>query len=447
MSMLKNQYISKLLSIRKEEFKLLIYSTLFIFLVFASYAILRPIRDSLGLEGGEDSLKWLFLGTLVATILSSVLAMFLSAKIPKKYYLVVIYGFFIIHLVLFYVALFYISPHAQSFVWLCRIFYVWVSIFNMFVISSAWSLLTDIFTKDSSHRLFGIISAGASLGSIGGAFLVSVGINFVGQNHYICLSIIFLSIVLGLKSLLIKEARHLLPQTQQEDFAKNFSKPVGAKNPFEAFGLIVKSPYLLAFVAFIVLLSSVSTFLYMEQARIVKELFSTREERIQAFAYIDLIVQIASFIIQVFLTAKITQYFGIKFLLSVLGFIVSFGFIWLIFVHPAFLPLVIVMSIRRIGEYALVKPGREMLFVPFDSNVKYKVKIFLDTVVYRGGDALSAQLEGILTQISVHISLLAGALFSFVWGLLGLYLGKRNNSLELNLTQKTILKESKEVSK
>lgn len=190
------------------------------------------------------------------------------------------------------------------------------------------------------------------------------------------------------------------------------------------FKLIIASKYLLALCAFILLLTSVSTFLYMEQARIVRELFTSREERIAAFANIDLIVQLSSLFIQIFLTAKIARFFGITSLLSSLGFIIALGFVVLAFTHPAFLPLVVVMSIRRVGEYALVKPGREMLFVPLSADSKYKVKNFLDTVVYRGGDALSAQLESVLASVGILCVLLVGAALSFIWGLLGVFLGK-----------------------
>ena len=162
----------------------------------------------------------------------------------------------------------------------------------------------------------------------------------------------------------------------------------------------------------------------MEQARIIKELFPTREARTQAFANIDFIVQTLSFIIQIFFTAKIAE-LGLRWLLSLLGFVVGVGFVILSFTHPMFLPFVIVMSVRRVGEYALVKPGREMLFVPLDSDSKYKVKNFFDTVVYRGGDALGAQVESAVLKLGVGATLLVGALLSFIWGALGFYLGKR----------------------
>ena len=112
-------------------------------------------------------------------------------------------------------------------------------------------------------------------------------------------------------------------------------------------------------------------------------------------------------------------------MLGALGFIVGVGFIVLIFTHPAFLPFIIVMCVRRVGEYALVKPAREMLFVPLSSDEKYKVKNFIDTVVYRGGDALSAQVEGIFASFGIMVVLLVGAVISFVWGTLGVFLGQK----------------------
>ncbi len=411
----------KIFSIKKEELWLLIWSVVFIFLLFASYAILRPLRDALALEGKISDIKWLFLASFVAILIASFASMWLASYLKRKNYLNIIYLFFSLNLIIIYIAMRLVDIHDEAFISLARIFYVWVSVFNLFVISSAWSLLADIFEVDSSKRLFGIIAAGASLGAIAGASIVKVLSN-IGEN-LILLSIVFLLLALGVKWLLMHLAYRL--SANKTEFKARFSSSIGAKNPLSGFALIMKSRFLLAFLAFILLLTSVSTFLYMEQARIIKETFSSREARIAAFGYIDLVVQSASFIIQIFLTAKIAKIFGLKWLLGMLGFVIGFGFIGLIFTHPLFLPFVVVMCLRRIGEYALIKPGREMLFVPLDSDSKYKVKNFFDTVVYRGGDALSVQLEALLARVSILAALLVGALISFMWGMLGVYLAKK----------------------
>lgn len=410
----------RILSLKEGELKLLALSCGFIFLLFSSYAILRPMRDALGLEGGKDELKWLFLATFIICILASLSLMWLSGKIKRRFYADCVFVFFALNLIIFYILMNLFEPHTQSFIWLSRVFYVWISVFNLFAFSSAWSLLADVFSKEASNRLFGIIAAGASLGSIAGASSTSILVANLGVANLIFLSITLLLFALLLKNLILRE----LKAFESAESLSRFDRVIGSKNPFVGFKLIIASKYLLALCAFILLLTAVSTFLYMEQARIVRELFASREERIAAFANIDLIVQLSSLFIQIFLTAKIARFFGITSLLSALGFIIALGFIALSFTHPAFLPLVVVMSIRRVGEYALVKPGREMLFVPLDSDSKYKVKNFLDTVVYRGGDALSAQLESILANIGILCVLLVGAGFSFIWGLVGIFLGK-----------------------
>ena len=410
-----------LFDIKREEIKLLSLSFAFIFVLFCSYSLLRPIRDALGLSGGDDELKWLFLGTFVACIFSSLTLMWLSTRVKRRFYMDFVLMFFALNLLIFYVAMRTISPESREFIWLCRIFYVWVSVFNLFAFSSAWSLLSDIFSKEASLRLFGIIAAGASLGSIAGSASVKFLVEYIGVSNLIFASLILLGLALALKSAMIAELKHF----ESAKSLVRFDKTIGAKNPFVGFSLIIKSRYLLALCAFVLLLTSVSTFLYMEQARIIKELFPTREARVAAFANIDLIVQSLSLFIQIFLTAKIARFFSLTALLSSLGFVICAGFIALAFTHPAFLPLAVVMSARRVGEYALVKPGREMLFVPLSSDEKYKVKSFIDTVVYRGGDALSAQLESLLFSAGVSVVLLSGAFISFVWGILGVFLGKQ----------------------
>lgn len=430
--------LMRLFSLKEGEFKLLILSFSFIFVLFSSYALLRPIRDALGLSGGDNELKWLFLGTFLATIASSLALMWLSTRIKRRFYIDFVLVFFGLNLLIFYAAMSLIEPQSSEFIWLCRIFYVWVSVFNLFVFSSAWSLLSDIFSKESSLRLFGIIAAGASLGSIAGSASVRYLVEHIGTSSFILASMILLCLALALKHAMISDifthaqvAHSRNPKTPQvsqttsQNPLERFDKTIGAKNPFVGFSLIAKSPYLLALCAFVLLLTAVSTFLYMEQMRIIKETFSSREERVAVFATIDLVVQSLSLFIQIFLTAKIAKFFSLSALLSALGFVVSIGFVVLCFTHPAFLPLAVVMSMRRVGEYALVKPGREMLFVPLSSDEKYKVKNFIDTVVYRGGDALSAQVESALFSLGISVVLLVGAGISFVWGILGVFLGRK----------------------
>lgn len=427
--------LEKIFSTNKNDVKILLLSISFIFLVFTSYAILRPIRDALGVEQGE--LKWLFLATFIATLFTSFFSMWLSGVVKRRVYVNAIFIFFALNLLGFYVALFFVDTSAKGsagFMWLARIFYVWVSVFNMFIITSAWSLIVDIYDKDRSKRLFGMIAAGASLGSICGALLVGMLAKHVNIKDFILFSLLLLALCLVIKALLIKESFRLLDSKKKEMLDTRFNSPIGTKSPLAGFTIILKSRFLLALCGFILLLTSVTTFLYMQQMHVLGELYpkgveGAREARIAVLAQIDLVVNILSFVVQIFFTAKIAQFLGLKWLLSLLGLIICFGFIALIICDNVFgvalLPIAIVMSIRRVGEYALMKPAREMLFVPLDSDCKYKVKNFIDTVIYRGGDSIASQLESAFIKIGLGAAMLFGAFLSFLLSLVGLYLSKK----------------------
>lgn len=417
-----SSFFHKIFMLHKGEGKLLFYSALFVFSLFVSYSVLRPVRDALALYGGTTEIKWLFLGTFILSLFASFLIMFISGRIARKKFINGIYLFFIFNLFIYYGAFNLISAENDYYIYLSRIFYIWVSVFNLTIVSLSWSMLADIFTKEISRRHFGIIAAGASVGSIFGAFVTGLLSNFFSVASFILFSAVFLVFALLLKNLLLKEAVCLADSGMLKNTA-NFNLPIGSDKSFVGIFRIFCSKYFIMFLLFIFLLTSVSTFLYMEQARVIKLSFISEAERIKAFAYIDFIVQSLSFIIQIFFASRVVSFFGLKFMLSFLGVLLSIGFIVLIFTHPSFIVFVTVMCLRRVGEYALIKPAREMLFVVLDDNVKYKVKNFLDTVVYRAGDALSAQVEGALAGIGVSAVLFAGAVISLLWSLCGLYLG------------------------
>lgn len=399
-----------------KDFKLLALSFCFIFSVFCAYAILRPVRDALGIHGDTSELKWLFLGTFVLTLLGSFVAVWVSGRCSKRRYFDIVFGFFALNLLGFYALMKSLSQSDEGFIWLCRSFYMWASVFNLFIISLAWSLLNDVYSKENSKKFFGIITAGASLGSIAGASFVSF-FKGVSIELFFAISLGFLIFALLLKRLIISYSSDC-----------GFESALKATNPFAGAKLVFTSKYLLGIAGFILLLTAISTFLYMEQARIVKLAFASKEERSAAFAMIDLVVQSSSFFIQLFLTGLIARKLGLEYLLGSLGLVLVFGFILLIFAHPAFMAIAVVMSVRRIGEYALIKPGREMLFTKLNSEEKYKAKLFLDAVVYRAGDSVAASVESLLASISLAFVLGVGAVISAFWSFLGYRLGRAEKS-------------------
>lgn len=415
--------ISRILNIDRSQAYLLVLSFSFIFFVFTSYSMLRPVRDALGAVSGE--LKNLFLYTFIASIIASFIAMYLSSKIKKKYYITIIYGFFISNLVIFFIVFYFFKDFKDVISIAAQVFFVWTSVFNIFALSSAWSVLSDVFNKQSSKKLFSIIAAGASAGGILGALVVGALVSLVSFSYMFLFSTALLFIATILQVFILLEVIKNLGSSS------SFESPIKAKSLaiIEGVSLIFKSKYLLLITLFILLITSVSTFLYMEQARIVNLYFTSTEDKTRVFAIIDLAVQISSLVIQVFFTGAILKRFGMKFLLSFLPIVVGILFIILSFTHPLLIPFIIAMVIRRVGEYALIKPGREMSFVPLSDAEKYKAKNFLDTVVYRGGDALSAQVEHLVLMQGVTYALLFGGFLSFLWGFVGFKIAKTYEKL------------------
>jgi AAA family ATP:ADP antiporter len=345
----------------------------------------------------------------------------LNSKVPRIQFIDWVYGFFCLNLLAF-VLLFRLDHDS---VWLARVFYVWISVYNLFVVSVAWSLMADVFDAAQARRLFAFIAAGASVGGLCGPLLSTLLVGYVGESGLMLMAAVLLGVAISLKRYLMgwREGRGAgRPGAQASESPR---RPV-AGNPFSGLTRLLRSRYLLGIGAFILLLTSVSTFLYFEQARLVAALFPDRAEQVRVFGVIDFVVQAGALSAQLFITGRLAQRLGVRVLLALVPALVSLGFIGLA-LAPTFAMLAGLMIVRRVGEYAFVRPGREMLFAPLDAESKYKVKNFIDTVVYRGGDALSGWAKAGLDMLGQGTWLVAvvGAFCAALWGLLGWYLGGR----------------------
>lgn len=391
------------------------------FCLFSGYFMLRPIREAMGIRGGVDNLQWLFTATFLLMLAAVPLFAWLNSTVARARYIDWVYGFFILNLLAF-AALF---QRSGDDIWVARVFYVWISVYNLFVVSVAWSLMADVFDSTQAKRLFAFIAAGASCGGLAGPALGVLLIERLGQSGLILLAALLLGMAILAKQQLMAwraiggAGRPGAPPSESPH------QPV-LGNPFSGLTRVLASPYLLGISAFVILLATASTFLYFEQARLVAETFTERNEQIRVFGLIDFSVQALSLLAQLFITGRIAQRFGIRALLAGVPLLVCLGFIGLA-LAPTFAMLAALMIVRRVGEYAFVRPGREMLFAPLDAETKYKAKTFIDTVVYRAGDAVSAWAKALLDLLAngVLIAAIAGALCAAAWGALGWYLGGR----------------------
>lgn len=386
------------------------------FLLFASYFMLRPVRETFGIAGGVDNIKWLYLGTFIGALIAVPLFGWLSARVRRSLLVPIAYAVSAA-VMLGFAAELWADPDN---VWVGRAFYIWLSVFNLFVISIAWSLMADVFSPDQSRRLFGRIAAGASLGGLVGPLLSGFLVEPVGHAGLLAISTgLLLATLLCVAYLLRWRARHGHPAS-----ASSVAQPIGG-SIWAGLVLIARSRHLLMISAFVIALTSVSTFLYLEQARIVEATFPDRVQQTQVFSALDAVVQASTILIQLFVTGQIAKRLGLTVLLTIVPVIMVFGF-GLLSLIATFPVLAAVMVTRRVGEYALVRPGREMLFAPLDAETKYKSKNAIDTAVYRGGDVISAWLNSAMVAIgSSVVAALGGLVIAAIWALLGLAIGRR----------------------
>jgi AAA family ATP:ADP antiporter len=388
-----------------------------LFCVFASYLMLRPVRETFAIVGGVDNIAWLWTGTFAAMLAVVPLYGWVASRVPRRRLLPILYVLCAVVLAGFAASL-RLDPDN---VWIARAFYIWVAVMSLFIISIAWSLMTDLFERDRGHRLFGQVAAGASLGGLTGPLLSGLLVSRVGEPGLLLISAAVLLLTLPCVYHLLAWRERMGPRADQPPPERI------AGSMWAGLTLIARSPYLLTIALFIILLTTTTTFLYFEQARIVETTFPDRTRQIQVFATIDTVVQALTISIQLFFTGRLARRLGVTVLLAALPATMMFGFGLLAFV-ATFPVLVGVMILRRVGEYALISPGREMLFAPLDAETKYKAKNAIDTLVFRTGDLLSGWLyTGIAAIASTAAVAIVGALVAAAWAAVGVAIGKRHD--------------------
>lgn len=413
-------WLTRAFDVERDEAGAVIAGFVLFFLLFAGYFMLRPVRETMGITGGVDNLQWLFTGTFVATLAAMPLFGWVAGKVRRRRILYWVYGFFASNLLVFG-ACFLASPDN---VWIARTFYIWISVFNLIAISVAWSVLVDVFAISQAKRLFGLIVAGASLGGLTGPLLGVLLVGAIGHAGLMLLSAILL-VASIFAAHAVQRWRDARPQGEAPD-AKSppRSVPLGG-NPLAGAIEVLRSPYLLGIAVFMLLLASVTTFLYFEQARLVEARFPDSEDQTRVFGIIDVVVQSLAIVTQLFVTGRIAKKLGIGVLLVAVPLVVTAGFLWLA-LAPTFAVLAVVMVVRRAGEYAFVRPGREMLYTVVPPQEKYKAKNFNDTVVYRGADAVSAWVKAGIDMMAQQpaIAMVVGSAIALTWACNGAALAR-----------------------
>lgn len=372
-----------LVDLRRGEVAALAWSALYIFAVLSAYYVIRPVRDEMGAHSGVENLPWLFSATLVAMLAVTPLFGGLVKRLPRRRFITWTYRFFALNLLIF-IGLLNLSSEAQG-VWVGRAFFVWASVFNLFVVSVFWALMVDVFDAEQGKRLFGFLAAGASVGAIAGSSVVVGAARYVPPVMLLLASVVLLEVAVfavGRLSTISERLRRAPGEAGEET-------PIGG-SIVAGLTRTVRSPYLLAIAAHMALFAITSTFLYFQQIEIARGAFGAdRAARTQFFGQIDLWVNTLTLVVQLFLTSRILKHFGVAVTLAALPVLSILGFgalaLW-----PTVGVLVGLQVVRRVGNFALTRPTRELLFTVLSREDKYKAKSVIDTVVYRLGDQVGS---------------------------------------------------------
>jgi len=374
----------------------------YFFLLLCSYYILRPVRDALAVEVGTQALQWLFTATFVTMLALVPVFGWLSARLPRTRLLPAVYGFFALNLLIFS---FYMSP---------IVFFVWLSVFNLFVVSVFWSFMSDIFDTQQAARLYGAIAAGGSCGAIAGPLLAALLSN---HQHLLLVSAGLLGLTILCIAMLARWAKaHPRAGDPPPEAPLGGSILAGVR-------AALSSPFLLAICGYLLCYTALSTALYFQQVTIVRDAVPDMAERTRLFASVDLTVNTLTLVLQIFAFSRLTALLGPGWLLALMPLVSIAGFLWL-GATPTLAALIAFGVTRRVGEFAISKPAREALFTVVPREDRYKAKNFIDTVVYRGGDAASGWVFGTLGAAVAFVA----ATVSVGWAAIAFYLGARMKS-------------------
>ena len=413
---------------RPEEARLVLLSALYFFFILSAYYVIRPIREEMAVAGGVENIPWLFTGTLTAMLLVHPIFAAVVSRWTRRRFVTLTYRFFMLNLLVYFVLL-RVAPDGDAAVWIGRTFFVWISVFNLFVVSVFWSFMTDIFRERQSRRLFGLIGVGGTVGGIVGSAITAFLVGFLSPATLLLFSVLLLEgAVVCLKALDSRCAAS--PVAAGGSAAGSATDEVIGGSALEGIRRVLASPYLLGIGAFMLLFTIGSTFLYNIQADIVSRTFATGAERTSVFARIDLSVNLLTLFTQLFLTGRILKWLGVRLALGILPVLSVLGFLAL-GAAPVFAVFVVFQVLRRAGNFALAVPTREVLYTVLPRRDKYKAKNFNDLFVYRAGDQIGVWSFAGLRALGLGSSALALTMVPLagLWLLIALWLGRQQRSL------------------
>ena len=416
----------RVLNVRRDELLPVLVAALFFFCVLTALMVLRPAREALGMQRGIEAVRWLFMGTAVITLLVNPVFGLLVSRFRRLHFISATYAFFALSLVGFYLLL-SLAPEAVG-VTSGMVFYVWFSVFNLFITMVFWALMADRFSLEQSKRFFALIAVGGTCGALFGPWLASQLAQPLGTAGLLLVATGFLLLAIVAAwtvARLQPERAHSTDPDDPEAPPMVSEHAIIGGSAWEGFRSVFRSRYLLGIAGYMVILAVMATFIYFTRLQMVAALDDDLDIRTTWFARIDLVTQAATLLLQLLVAGHVMKRLGVHLTLALLPLTAALGFLGLAVVGSLAALIVFEASFRAV-QRALMRPARETLFTVVSREDKYKSKAFIDTFVYRGGDVIGAQAEGLLGRLGMGLVALASVAIplALAWAALGIWLGR-----------------------
>jgi AAA family ATP:ADP antiporter len=418
--------LRRAVDVKPHEVGAVLMSFVFFFFALSSWFVLRPMRDTVAASIGSTALSTLWIGTLTTMLLANALFSAVVVKLPPRKIIPYAYHAIVATLIVFYFAFlrFGAVEGSASDLLLGKAFYIWTSVFNLFVTSLFWCFMADAFRSDQAKRLFGFIGVGGTLGSIAGSYATASLARSLGSANLLLVSCVLLEVAV----LTVMRFPRMAGGTEGTAPASESTALGGS--PWAGFRNVMQDRYLLAIAVFLALFTVGSTFVYFQQSEIVRLAFADRTSRTEVLAKIEVAVQVSTVLAQIFLTGRIIKWFGLVAALAFLPVVSMIGFAGLATV-PTFTAVALFVIVRRAGNFAFTNPSMEALFTVVAREDKYKAKNFIETFVYRIGDQAGAWIFAGLVAIGIGHPTIAwiAVPISGIWLILAVWLARRHEAL------------------
>jgi AAA family ATP:ADP antiporter len=409
----------------------LLWSFAYFFFLLVAYYVLRPVRDEMGIAGGVRNLPWLFTATFV--VMLAVVPVFgaMVARIPRRRFIPLVYHFFVANILIFWLLLTFKIAMTDT----AKVFFVWISVFNLFAVSVFWSFMSDLFASEQGKRLFGFIAAGGSAGALLGPTIAVWLAEPIGRANLLLIAALLLEFAVLCAMRLESAAQTLKAETPSSEAAAPREAALGG-SWIAGLMMVARSPYLAGIALWVALLSLAGTFLYFQQASIVSALTDDPNKRTAIFAQIDLAVSLLTITVQFLATGKLIRRFGAGPAAAFLPLVFAGGFLMLA-LTPMLWVVIAFQALQRAANFAISNPAREVLFTVVSREEKYKAKYVIDNVVFRGGDAASGWLFHALRSLGMELNAisLATVPVALGWLALALTLGRSHEKRTAEIQQ------------